>query len=97
MSRVAGDGDAVAGFLASAYLPPGIDVSDLAPRIRVPTLVVHGSEDAAVPVELGRQLASLIPGARFHLEPGGGHVASDAESDQNSIRAILDFLSEDSW
>jgi class 3 adenylate cyclase len=35
------------------------------PTIRVPTLVVHSIGDRVVPVECGREVASLIPGARF--------------------------------
>ena len=35
------------------------------PTIRVPTLVVHGTGDRVVPVECGREVAGLIPGARF--------------------------------
>ncbi|MGO9885063.1 MAG: alpha/beta fold hydrolase [Solirubrobacteraceae bacterium] len=35
------------------------------PTIRVPTLVLHVTGDRVVPVEAGREVASLIPGARF--------------------------------
>jgi class 3 adenylate cyclase len=38
--------------------------------IRVPTLVLHRSGSPLVPVELGREAADLIPGARFVEEPG---------------------------
>jgi len=34
-------------------------------RIRVPTLVIHGTEDVLVPVENGRRVAKAIPGARL--------------------------------
>jgi class 3 adenylate cyclase/pimeloyl-ACP methyl ester carboxylesterase len=37
----------------------------LLPTIRVPTLVTHASGDRLVPVRYGREVASLIPGARF--------------------------------
>ncbi len=40
------------------------------PTIRVPTLVLHVTGDRVVPVEAGREVASLIPGARF-LEHDG--------------------------
>ncbi len=42
-----------------------IDVTALAPLVRVPTLVIHGTGDAAVPFDEGRRLAARIPGARF--------------------------------
>ncbi len=35
------------------------------PTIRVPTIVLHVTGDRLVPVEAGREVASLIPGARF--------------------------------
>jgi 3-oxoadipate enol-lactonase len=41
--------------------------------ITVPTLVIHGDQDATVPVELGRELAGLIPGARLEIIEGARH------------------------
>jgi class 3 adenylate cyclase/pimeloyl-ACP methyl ester carboxylesterase len=40
------------------------------PTIRVPTLVLHATGDRVVPVEAGREVASLIPGARFLQHEG---------------------------
>jgi pimeloyl-ACP methyl ester carboxylesterase len=34
-------------------------------RIKVPTLVIHGTEDVLVPIENGRRVAKAIPGARL--------------------------------
>jgi len=42
-----------------------IDVSELAPQVSCPTLVLHSRRDGRVPFEEGRRLAGLIPGARF--------------------------------
>lgn len=42
-----------------------IDVTDLARRVAVPTLVLHARGDAFVPFEAGRELAGLVPGATF--------------------------------
>ncbi|WP_022667796.1 alpha/beta fold hydrolase [Desulfospira joergensenii] len=43
--------------------------------IRVPTLVIHGSDDPLVPFrEHGRRLAREIPGARLYLAEQGEHV-----------------------
>ncbi len=63
------------------------------PRIRVPTLVLHGTEDHLVPPENGRVLASRIPGARFHLLPNAGHILI-TDQPELSTRLILDFLNE---
>ena len=42
-----------------------IDIRDVLPSVRVPTLVLHVDGDRIVPVEAGQQLADGIPGARF--------------------------------
>jgi class 3 adenylate cyclase len=46
------------------------DLRAVLPTIQVPTLVVHQRDNAYVSVELGREVASLIPGARFAEYPG---------------------------
>jgi pimeloyl-ACP methyl ester carboxylesterase len=56
-----------------------IDVTELAPRVRAPTLVLHANGDAAVPFDQGRLLAALIPGARFVPLEGRNHVLLEAE------------------
>lgn len=43
-------------------------------RLRIPLLVVHGTEDEAVPVEQARSLAARVPGAELMLVEGGRHV-----------------------
>src|SRR6202163_4437750 len=42
-------------------------------HVRVPTLVVHGTDDVLVPIENGRRMAGAVPGARFIEIPGMGH------------------------
>jgi class 3 adenylate cyclase len=46
------------------------DLTAVLPTIRVPTLVTHEIDDKYIPVEVGREVASLIPGARFIDYPG---------------------------
>lgn len=41
------------------------DVRDVAPGVKCPTLVLHARGDLRMPFEEGRELATLIPGARF--------------------------------
>ena len=76
-----------------------LDVRDIAPQVNVPTLVMHARGDMRIGFEEGRQLASLIPGARFvplesrnHLvledEPAFAHFVSE-------IEAFLDADEED--
>ena len=41
--------------------------------IKVPTLVLHGEDDPLLPVECGRDVARLVPGAEIQTYPGWGH------------------------
>ncbi|HEX4808538.1 MAG TPA: alpha/beta fold hydrolase [Bryobacteraceae bacterium] len=63
------------------------------PRIRVPTLVVHGAQDRLIPPENGRVVARRIPGARFVLLPNAGHILTTDQTEQ-CLAAILDFLGQ---
>ena len=59
---------------ALALMNKDIDVRHVLPAIRVPTLVLHGSEDTVVPVEVASYMAERIPGARLVEVPGAGHL-----------------------
>lgn len=50
------------------------DTSARLPSLDRPTLVIHGDEDAMIPVANGRMIASLIPGARLEILEGVGHM-----------------------
>lgn len=41
--------------------------------VKVPTLVLHGDDDPLLPVECGRDVAALVPGAVMQTYPGWGH------------------------
>jgi pimeloyl-ACP methyl ester carboxylesterase len=56
-----------------------VDISDLLPQVRVPTLVLHARNDAAVPFDEGRRLAAGIPGARFVALESRSHVIVEKE------------------
>jgi len=42
-----------------------VDLRELAPQVRCPTIVFHARGDGVAPFDEGRSLAALIPGARF--------------------------------
>ncbi len=42
--------------------------------LAVPTLVMHGEQDAIIPVAAGRYLAGQLPESRLQLLPGLGHA-----------------------
>ncbi|MBL4741223.1 MAG: alpha/beta fold hydrolase [Sneathiella sp.] len=51
-----------------------VDMTELARKINVPTLVLHCRGDSRVPVSEGRRIAANIPGAKFVDLPGNNHV-----------------------
>ncbi len=67
-------GQSPRGFLRQlgAILKSGDRTRALA-SVRVPTTVIHGSEDPLIPVGAGRATARAIPGARLHVIQGMGH------------------------
>jgi class 3 adenylate cyclase len=66
-----------------------IDVRDLLPAIRVPTILIYRTDDADVHVEEGRYIAERIPGARFVELPGSDHTMWTGDA-----TAILDEIEE---
>lgn len=52
----------------------GHDTVDRLGDVRVPTLVVHGSEDRMLPVPNAHVIAERIPGARLEVLEGVGHL-----------------------
>ncbi|MDP9324906.1 MAG: alpha/beta hydrolase [Candidatus Dormibacteraeota bacterium] len=79
--------------LASRGVDTRDDISDRTPEISLPTLVVHGTDDAAVPLERGEALAARIPGARLEKVEGAGHQSNVDTPDEIS-RIIKDWLAE---
>ncbi|MEM8904338.1 MAG: alpha/beta fold hydrolase [Actinomycetota bacterium] len=70
--RRAATSDALADLLR---LMVDFDVRDVLDRITAPTLVLHRAGDQIVPIELGRELAAGIPGARLVEQEGVDHFA----------------------
>ncbi|WP_202841445.1 alpha/beta fold hydrolase [Luteimonas saliphila] len=57
-----------------------IDVVDLLPHVRCPTLVLHSRDDVRVPVAEGRLVAERIPGARFVTLHSRNHLLLEHEA-----------------
>jgi len=82
-----------AGYCAAASALGQTDLTPLLGAIEVPTLVIHGEQDAVVPPETGRMLADSIPGARLVLIPDAGHV-SNQEQPAAFNAAVRQFLED---
>jgi pimeloyl-ACP methyl ester carboxylesterase len=69
------------------------DRSEMVRRIRQPTLVVHGDQDRLIPATNGRVLAERIPGARFAMLDGCGHMPMWEKPHELST-LVKDFLAQ---
>ena len=67
------------------------DSSNMLPAIRVPTLVIVGSEDQLTPLPVARSLAGRIAGAQLEVIPGAGHI-SNLENPAAFNEALRKFL-----
>ena len=82
------------GMLEKLYrMNKEIDIRQVLPTVRVPTLVIHGSEDQIVPVQAAAYTAQRIRSARFIELPGVGHLALGAGADRIGTE-IERFLTE---
>ena len=69
----------------------GFDSYDRLPELGVPTLILHGTEDQAIPAENARVLADRIPHAELVLLEGAGHLYH-SERAEAADAAVLDFV-----
>lgn len=82
-----------AGYLGTCAALRDSDLTEQAREIAVPALCVVGEEDGATPPALVKQMAELIPGARYEAIAGAGHLPC---IEQPAVLAdlILDFARE---
>ena len=71
----------------------GFDVRSRLKDYSVPALVITGSRDLLTPPRVGRELARRIPGAKFEVVPGGGHMLMLERAEWLNER-IVDFASD---
>ncbi|QRM27330.1 3-oxoadipate enol-lactonase [Microvirga sp. VF16] len=62
------------GYAGTCAAIRDADLRTDAARISVPTLCVAGDQDGSTPAEVVKGTADLIPGARFALIDGAGHI-----------------------
>ena len=70
-----------------------INIVDLLPKVKCPTIVLHSRDDAAVPVAEGRMLAARIAGAKFVELPSRNHLVIPPEPAwEIFLKNLSDFL-----
>jgi fermentation-respiration switch protein FrsA (DUF1100 family) len=68
------------------------DTIDKAAKVRVPTVVLHGTDDEVVPFEMGERVAKAIAGARFLTAQGGHHNDLFADHEARHLDEVVAAL-----
>ncbi len=78
-------------FQAACRALASLDLRASATKMRVPTVVLVGEQDEATPPPMSRELATLLPDARFEVLPLCAHVPQLQEPDVflNIVRPFL--------
>jgi len=79
------------GTVRAAVTATATDVRHLLARVRVPTLVMHRTDDMLLDVRHARYLAARIPGARLVELPGADNLPSVGDS-LRLISETVEFL-----
>lgn len=67
------------------------DASELLSTIGCPTVVIHGTDDRLIPVEMGEEIARTIPGAELVTIEDAGHFVF-AEQPDAMASVVAEFL-----
>ncbi len=89
--RLCAEAEVAAAFLE---LDLTADARSFLPAVTMPTLVLHRRGDRTVPLGHGRELASLLPDARFVTLAGDSHLPH-ADDQRELHRALAGFLGDD--
>lgn len=82
-----------AGYIGTCAALRDSDFRATIGQVKQPTLVLCGAEDIATPPELGRELAGLIPTARFSLIEKAAHLPCIEQPDAVAER-MTEFFQE---
>jgi pimeloyl-ACP methyl ester carboxylesterase len=75
-TRTPGALEALSAFLAT---PGPATYRELPPRLRLPTLIVWGAQDALWPLADAQRLAAAIPNAQLAIIEGAGHMVQEEQ------------------
>ena len=82
--------EVAANLLSLTY---SLDVSEILPKLKVPTLVLHREGDTSIGIQNGQKLAQLIPNAEYRVLSGSLHFPWLGDASE-VIDEVLDFLTE---
>jgi pimeloyl-ACP methyl ester carboxylesterase/DNA-binding CsgD family transcriptional regulator len=90
LQRASATAEVASGLLDEYYRT---DITALLPRITAPTTVLHREGDSATAFRLGREVATLIPGAALVPLQGTSHLFYHGQW-ESTLAAMLDALGE---
>jgi 3-oxoadipate enol-lactonase len=79
------------GYLGCSAAISGTDFLTTTAGLRLPLLAIAESEDGSTPPDMVRETAALVPGSRFHLIRGAGHLPC-VEQPAAYAAVLSDFL-----
>ena len=85
-------GASPAAAVALMQMNSEIDITGVLSAIRVPTLVIHRTDDTNVSVQGSRLLAERIPGARLFEVPGRDHLPYVGANTDDIVDEIQEFV-----
>jgi 3-oxoadipate enol-lactonase len=80
-----------AGYLGCARAIRDADFTASTSQLKMPSLCIVGDQDGSTPPELGRELASLIPGSQFEIIKHAGHLPC-VEQPRATASLINEFI-----
>lgn len=81
------------GYAGCSAAISGTDFYTPTSGLRLPTLGIAGSEDGSTPPDLVRETVDLVPGSKFHLIRGAGHLPC-VEKPEDYAAALTGFFKE---
>ena len=81
------------GYIGCGHAIAGSDFYSTTAALRLPTLGIAGSEDNATPPDLVRETTDLVPGSKFALMRGVGHIPC-VEDPEGYTDILVSFLRE---
>jgi len=77
------------------WVNANVDVRALLPQVKVPTLITHSRGDRRISLEMGRELAANIAGARFVTLESENHLILEHEpATEVFFNEVADFLGD---
>ena len=71
-----------------------INGKEIAEKIKIPTLIVHGDSDITVPVAQSIKTSKLIEDCKLEIIKGADHLFSKKKDFDKMLKLIIDFIVE---